>query len=645
MAIVKMKRFSLLGFEQDRDAIMRSLQQGGWVQIDEIELGEDASPDIQRTTSVSGEVKQKAVSVQSAIETLYKSGAKKRSFFKARDLVKQTDFSDESSIEQAVSVGDEINELSKRIKTLHEERLKALSSIDALMPWKLLDIPLNIRPTAHLAFVFGHCPITLEPSELTNGLAAHIPMSKVYWAGEDKESKYLLCVCHPEVEAEMLTYLKTLNFSRLTFKDVQGTATQQVLALNTLAVNLEQKIEDIKALLSTKCDKKAVLELSYDRLTSVLERETAKERLLETERTFYLTGWTPAAKVAAVSKMLATYDCAVSYDEPSAEDAVPVQLKSNKFFESFNFVTELYSLPKYGTIDPNPLISIFFSIFFGMMFADVGYGAVLLIIGTLMLAKTRPRGGIKLMMRLMIICGITAIGFGVVFGSFFGNIITAFSGTFLSREVIWTPIVDVVNDPITLMVIALAMGGVQIVVGMAVKGYLMIRDGRPWDALMDVGSWWLLFAGIAVMVIYGTPWVAVAGAVALVCTQGRSKKGFAGKLMGGLGSLYDITAYGSDILSYLRLMALALATAIIANVFNLLATLPGKSVIGFIFFVAIFLFAHTFNMGINIIGTFVHAARLQFLEFFGKFYTDGGKAFKPMALKTKYVDIFEEETK
>jgi V/A-type H+-transporting ATPase subunit I len=179
---------------------------------------------------------------------------------------------------------------------------------------------------------------------------------------------------------------------------------------------------------------------------------------------------------------------------------------------------------------------------------------------------------------------------------------------------------------------------VQIIFGMAIKGYMLIRAGKPWDALMDVGSWWLVFAGIAVMALGHGWYVMAAGFGAVVLTQGRGSKGIFGKLFSGLGKLYDITAYLSDVLSYSRLMALGMASGVIASVFNILGGMTGP--IGFL---PVFLVGHAFNMGINIIGTYVHGARLQYLEFFGKWYQDGGKPFEPLRIMTKYVDVVKNE--
>ena len=204
-------------------------------------------------------------------------------------------------------------------------------------------------------------------------------------------------------------------------------------------------------------------------------------------------------------------------------------------------------------------------------------------------------------------------------------------------------IVNPINDPMTTLILAVVIGVVQLVFGQCIHIYMGFRDGTAVDSLLDVVPWWLFFASIG-LVVAGQPWWWIlVGCVILIATQGHTKRGFFGKLLGGVASLYDVTSWLSDILSYSRLMALMLATSVIASVMNTLGTLGGLSVGGIILVVAVFIIGHVVNVGVNILVTYVHAARLQYLEFFGKFYEEGGQAFQPMTYNTKYVDIIEEE--
>lgn len=236
---------------------------------------------------------------------------------------------------------------------------------------------------------------------------------------------------------------------------------------------------------------------------------------------------------------------------------------------------------------------------------------------------------------LLILCGITTFFWGFLFGGFFGDAVPVLCDMLgMEHHELWS-LIDPLEQPMTALFGSIAIGVVHLLLGMAINAVLLIRDGKPLDALFDVGSWWVLFAGIALGVL-GRGWiVALVGVAMLILTQGRDKPTLIGKLIGGVSSLYDVTSYLGDVLSYTRLMALMLAGSVIASVVNTLGSLPGSMVA----FVIIFIIGHLFNMGINIIGTFVHAARLQYLEFFGKFYKEGGKPYRPFAYKTKYTDI------
>ena len=309
-----------------------------------------------------------------------------------------------------------------------------------------------------------------------------------------------------------------------------------------------------------------------------------------------------------------------------------------------SFEYKQYSLPVYhGGIDPNPLIFGFFVLFFGIMFADIAYGVVLFAISFAITKKYRPKGTLGYMFHLGQYLGVSTAVFGALTGGLCGDAIYQFTNAFFPDHVISLPaLINPLQDPMTIMGIALALGAVHMFVGQCVHIYMEIRDGRPLEGFLDVVPWWIVFVGLAVAYFKGTALVVGLGFLALLLTQGRHKKGILGKFFGGIASWYDITSWLGDILSYCRLMALMLATSVISQVFNILATLPGEGLpkpVGILVFLVIFLVGNIFNMGINIIGTDVHAARLQYLEFFSKFYKEGGVPFKPLKYQTKYVDV------
>jgi V/A-type H+-transporting ATPase subunit I len=257
--------------------------------------------------------------------------------------------------------------------------------------------------------------------------------------------------------------------------------------------------------------------------------------------------------------------------------------------------------------------------------------------------------------RMFFFCGISTTFWGIMYGSFFGDAIPTIAEKFFGASVTLNPVwIDPVSEPLTLLIFSVALGLVQILVGLFIKMYMLLRQKRVVEAVCDVGLWIAVLLGIAVLAggmglgidaLFNVGAViACAGGVGLVLTQGRSKKGIIAKLFGGIVSLYDITSYVSDALSYSRLMALGLTTSVIASVVNILGSM-GSGVVGAIMFILVFAAGHLLNFAINMLGAYVHTNRLQYVEFYSKFYEGGGRKFEPLAMETKYhrfVDVKSE---
>jgi V/A-type H+-transporting ATPase subunit I len=252
-------------------------------------------------------------------------------------------------------------------------------------------------------------------------------------------------------------------------------------------------------------------------------------------------------------------------------------------------------------------------------------------------------------------CGTSSVVWGLMFGSFFGNVVnavgTAFFNSDISLDALWF---NPVEKPLEMLILSLILGFVHLMAGLALKFVNMWKHGDRLGAIFDVGSWWIVFAGLGMMIINMAiptglpldrigPWVAIAGAAALVLTQGRSSPSIPGKIMGGLGSLYGISGYFSDTLSYSRLMALGLVTGIVGQVFNTIGTVIGSGFVRVLVFIPVFLFGHAVNLGISALGAYVHTNRLQYVEFFSKFYEGGGKTFAPFSTRTKHFKFKEDK--
>ena len=314
----------------------------------------------------------------------------------------------------------------------------------------------------------------------------------------------------------------------------------------------------------------------------------------------------------------------------------------------------MYASPSHDDIDPTPILAFFFYFFFGMMFSDAGYGLLMAIAIGIIIKKFKPDEKMKENLKLFQYCGISTFLWGLVFGSFFGDapatLYNYFSGASITMaDIIPWPTLDPQKDALTVMAISIGFGLIHILVGMGCKFYVCLKKKDYGGAFFDTGLWMMLLVGIAVLAIgaFSSQIVLYVGAgIAIACAIGlvlRNKKGFFGKMIGGLASLYDITGYISDLLSYSRLLALGLTTGVMAQVFNMLSSMFGKSVFGCICMIIIMVAGHAINIGLNALGSYVHTMRLQYVEMFSKFYEGGGKEFEPFSLNSKYIKIQEDK--
>ena len=653
MSIVKMRRVRLLAMMDDRDALMREIQHLGCLEIDEPaeKLTEDDWAGLHRMDSVElDKLKGETEALQDSLKALNEFVPSKGGLFPQRAEVTERELFDEKTHEAVLATAAEINRHSERMKAIRSEQSALKAKRLTLQPWLSVDRNLDHPSTEKMKVMPGTVPARTNREEMETALQKGTELAQIQWVDSDQEFQYLLLMCHRSVEEEALAAVKKFSFARANLRGWPGTPREDSDKLSARINSLEEEWKAERDGLTALGEVRDSIKLILDRLQQEIRRETANERLLAGDATVFLEGWVTAPEEKALKTVLEQYGCAYEFSDPEDPEEVPIKLKSNKVTAPLNMVTEMYSLPAYDGIDPNPLILPFFSLFFGIMYADLGYGIILIILGLAAQKFLKPKGMIKQMMGLMVICGVTTAIMGFAFGGFFGDVLTVIFENFLhipaEQFPAWLtwfnsgPLFNPMNEPMKMMVFALVLGAVQIITSQCIHMYMCFRDGEGLDGVLDVVPWWVLFIGLGVTYLKGTYVGIVVGLLALILTQGRHEKGIFKKLFGGIKSIYGITNYLSDVLSYLRLMALVLATSVIASVVNLLGAMTG--VVGFI---VIFLVGHAFNMGINIIGTYVHAARLQYLEFFSRFYKEGGRPFDPLKIDTEYVDVVKEEQK
>ena len=559
-----------------------------------------------------------------------------------------------------MKIAERILSLDVRIRAIAGEESRERAAIEALSPWREMELPLECTGTKTCSLTLGTLPGSLLLADAQAAAAEVTEEAEIIEINADKSSRWVTVVCVREKKDDVLRAIRPLGFTPLSMVGLSGTARENIEASGKKLQELAREKEELISLVSAEAVNRPALQLGVDTLSALIARDETGEKLMNTESSFYFEGWLTAPDEELLAEKLSRFDCAWLTTEPDPEkpEKIPVKLRNNRLTSPFNLVTEMYSLPAYNGLDPNPFIMPFFALFFGIMFADMAYGLILILGGLLFLKKARPKGGMKNMAGLMVICGITTFIMGFLTGGFFGDAVSVVGGMF-GKE--WTLVPnfgqiqlgDIVislplnllegNNPLYMLIASIALGFIHLMLGIIIGMYLKIKDGQWADALLNDLCWVVMLAGIGMMVLGKENIVLYIGIGMLVLGQFLTNKGI-GRITGIFGAVYNgATGWLGDLLSYARLMALMLAGSVIASVFNRLGALGGGTVGGVILFIVVFLIGHTLNFGLNVIGCFVHTLRLQYLEFFGKWYRDGGRPFRPLSIKTKYVDIIKED--
>lgn len=643
MAIVKMNKFTLLAFESKKDILLEKLQ--GFSEVEFINLqNEDYLEDHEElkelmkdsVDSKYARSEEDLSKVRFTLEFL-KKYVPQKSGLKAMREGKRALTLEELKAEVEKSAWEELYEKVKEkdvhLANLDNEKTKLEGEIDSLKPLEGLDVSFEELNSMNTPYFLGSVAKQYE-DELVSGLSK----GYIEIISRDNQDVYFLALANKEDKEEIEEVLRGFGFSA--FKTERTETPIKVIHTNMDRI---EKIEGekflIKEELSALDEEVKYLELAYEYYHNEYTRTLVNTNFLKTDKVSLIQGWVAYSDNDELTKIVKDTlgeDYYLSFAEVKDEeiDDVPIRLKNNDLNKSFENITEMYSLPRYNEIDPTPLLAPFFLIFFGMMVADAGYG-LLILIGSLVALKVfNLDDSQKQFAKFFMYLSIPTIIFGFIYGSFFGD--------FINLDGV--KLIDPSKDVNTILVASVVFGVIQIFFGLGIKAYVLIRDGRPLDALYDVGSWVLTLVSIGVFAMgsgslatigkYGM----IVGMIAIVLTQGRHMKSVGGKLGQGLYALYGITGYVGDLVSYTRLMALGLAGGSIAGALNLIIGMfPTVALI--ILGPVIFILAHIFNLGLSLLGGYVHTCRLEYVEYFSKFYEGGGRPFEPFKTLDKFIKI------
>ncbi|MBE6548425.1 MAG: V-type ATP synthase subunit I [Ruminococcaceae bacterium] len=645
MSVSVMKKLTVISVAGDEDAILKRLIRLKCVEVRSAQSDDYGYMlDVLNCDADRSEIEKKISLLERVIPELVKKTARKGKLGEKRLKINRDEFIQsgryDAAMESARSAADamaKIIDCKAQIKSAEAEQT-------SLFPWINHDIEADLSGTAYTDITLGSFPAGTLISAIDESIGDMLGSAEI--VSEDENGVYAVIMTHKQDTESVLRELTLLGFLRVVFKGINLSPRQAIEDIKTRKNELENELEVLEQTLRECSDNLTDIEVLWDIERTNLVAAQSKQKMSKTDRCTVLSGWVPEENCEKVSNALDRLCCAYDIYDALEDEEPPVHLSNNGFASNFEWVVGMYSYPKYGSFDPTFIMSIFYFFIFGLMFADVGYGLLLTLGGFLGPKIMGLKPNMKRSFNMFGYCGIASILMGVVFGGWFGDmpyaIMENFMGMTNAREAvpffngIWFNPID---DPMMFLIVSLAVGGVHLIAGMVVKFIILCKEGKVFDAIFDIGSWWVIFAGIGVLVLVGTMAGAITigvGVLMIVLTHGRHEKKLVMKIGKGLLGLYDITSYASDLLSYSRILALGLAAAVIAQVINLIGTMAGPTVVGFIALIIACIIGHGLNLAINVLGSFVHTSRLQYLEFFNKFYEDGGKEFEAMEPSEKY---------
>jgi len=646
MAVVEMKRVNLLAMQSDRQPILRLLQRLSCCDIQTLTPEESGVRAREETARDPEETEKKLAGVEWAIRALGKYAPQvKKGFLASFSKEKPFISSDqcgrvrdrEAELLEAVTAAESCE---KRAGELNAHAIRTQAAIDQFRPWEALDIPLQqIGARRTYSVLMGQMP-TGSLQAIREEISAQGLPAEIIEIGVQRTLSNVVLFTYAKTMDALNDLLMQRNYVPVHFPGVHGTMRENIQAQEAQIKRLDAERVEIEAQWRQLATYLPDLKVLHDLYQAERLRTQAAGRFIETDQTFYMRGWVPASVADALAEKLREIApvSAVEIADPLPDEKPPTMLKNHWFPSQFEGIVAGFSMPDPRGVDPSFMMAPFFACFFGMMLSDAGYGIVLALLIPLIIHIAKPKGNGKKLLWVLGLGGISTIIWGALFNTWFGAGI---------RPILLDPM----QQPLEMVALCLVMGLIHLFAAMGVGAYQNIKNGDPWAAVFDQFSWIAMITGVILLFLPGVLGIseiwstigkvfALGGLGLVLLFAGRDKKNIFKRITGGLGALYGITGWLGDILSYTRLFGMGLATGVVGMVINMLAGMVWrKGVIGIVLGVIVLVGGHAFNMALNALGAYVHSCRLQYIEFFGKFYQDGGVPFKPLRGDTKYVDL------
>ena len=670
MSVLQMQRISICAMKKDRKAILEELQQFGVI---EIETSKAQAEGLSKMDTLESRQQfEKDVSVlEQALDVLQEKAPEKTSMLSSLEGKKLIDEKAFAAVveekETLMSTAQLLLSLKKKEAEELAEIVKMQTQIEVLRPWLFLGIPMDYDGTKKTKVFIGSIGSVISQDEIYTKIAENAPdlsAVDIEIISADKDQTCLTAVCLRSEADKLEEALRAVGFAKPA-QVISEVPAREKENMEEQIKKAKQTIASLQVEIRAQEKSRENLKILSDYYRTRAQKYEVLGEMPQTKSTFIVSGYIPKKKTEKLEKQLnRKYDLFIETEELEEGEDAPVLLENGKATGSVEGVLESFGLPAKGEIDPTKIMFVFYVFLFGLMLSDAAYGLIIFAVCAVLLKKyPRMPEGLSKSIRMFMYCGISTLVWGILFGGYFGDVVNVVSRVFFGHEVsipaLWfVPL----NDPMKLLIFSMLFGLIHLFTGLGIKGYVCIRDKRYKEFVCDVVLWFVFLIGLIMMLLPSSLFysisqmhivfppalnilakvLAIAGALGLLLMSGRSSKNPALRLALGAYDLYNITGWLSDVLSYSRLLALGLATGVIASVVNQMGSMLGGGIAGAILFIVVFIIGHTFNIAINLLGAYVHTNRLQYVEFFGKFYEGGGRPFNPFKANTKYVDIKED---
>ena len=678
MAIDRMKRVTVLCPVQSAQRLNKTLHDLGTVElVDALQAHQDAEGALKREQVSTEEADVRLQKLHVVLGLIEQFSPETQSFLEGLTplplVIEPAELDDaiqHFDLDATYAIAQDLDDSYKRAERRMSEILSQIESLSPLedVPISVADLksPRRVRllfgtiPTRSLGG-FGQNPEVLDlmawdivaPGVALRKDAPQNGGARGRALATKSDSTRIVVAYLPEEESAVRHALAAEQFEEITLPDIAGKVRDRIRELTGDYAECEAQVNHVREETVKLARFRRQLKVLSAYWESNRSRIAARNNTIEGRWVHVVEGYTRDRDVKRLEQALhrELSEASVIVRDPEPGDNVPVSITLPPLLRPIQMLVNLFGLPAYAGFDPSPFIIINFTLFFGICFGDVGYGTLLILLGSYTMAKTRKYEGVFNFAKLLMYAGISTVIFGMLFGSWFGDLYNPKylgEGNLLLRIKDSLMILDPLAQPVVMLVVALTIGMLNQFYGIALKMYGSIRQGDWVSGICDGLLWLIALPGMVIAIstifvelprpvfLLGLSMFGV-GAVGLVLTQGRDAEGIVAKIGTGVVSLYGIvgtygcTAFIGDTLSYCRLLALALTTSIVGLTVNMIAgLLRDVPVIGIVLFIVVLVLGHVFNFAISLLGAFVHAMRLIFVEFFGRFYEGGAKPFEPL---------------